>query len=319
VVGWEGKAFRTSEVGSVETRQLDTLDPGEEGVVATVDAPSDLRHRLVEMGFVPGTTVAMAAVAPLGDPIEVALRGYRLAVRRSEAARVALTAVGPVREPEPVVPLRIGGGEGPGADGPRRPRRWFRTRIDRPGMRRRARATCHGTAAAPTGPTGITVALAGNPNTGKSSLFNALTGGRQHVGNWPGKTVTRAEGLRRVGEVTVKVVDLPGTYSLWSASPEEEAAEEFLTSGGPDVVVAVVDSMNLERNLFLVLELAELGLPMVVAANMADVARRQGALPATAILARDLDMPVIQTVGRTGAGVDDLLAAVLHQAGVMVR
>jgi ferrous iron transport protein B len=298
---------------------LDTLEPGEEGVVARVDAPRDLRHRLVEMGFVPGTTVTVAAVAPLGDPIEVALRGYRLAIRRSEAAHVTLTAVGPVRVPEPAVPLRVGGGEGPGADGPRRPRRWFRTRIYRPGMRRRARASCHGTATAPTGPAGITLALAGNPNTGKSSLFNALTGGRQHVGNWPGKTVTRVEGVTRVGEVTVTFVDLPGTYSLRSASPEEAAAEEFLTTGGPDVVVAVVDSTNLERNLFLVLELAELGLPMVVAANMADVARRQGAPPATAILARDLGVPVIATVGRTGAGIDDLLAAVLHQAGVTVR
>lgn len=301
----------------METRQLDTLKRAEEGIVVRVDAPRGLRHRLVEMGFVPGTTVSVAAVAPLGDPVEVALRGYRLAIRRSEAARVTLTAVGPVRVPEPVVPLRVGGGEGPGADGPRRPPRWFRTRRHQP---QRAAASCHGAHAdRPAGTAEVTVALAGNPNTGKSSLFNALTGGRQHVGNWPGKTVTRAEGLRRVGEVTVKFVDLPGTYSLRSASPEEEAAEEFLTSGGPDVVVAVVDSTNLERNLFLVLELAELGLPMVVAANMADVARRQGAPPATAILARDLGMPVVPTVGRTGAGMDDLLAAVLDQAGVTVR
>jgi ferrous iron transport protein B len=320
MVDLEGKAFRISEEGSVETRQLDALRPGEEGVVVRVDAPRGLRHRLVEMGLVPGTTVAVAGAAPLGDPIEIALRGYRLAIRRSEAARVTLTAVGPVREPEPVVPLRVGGGEGPGADGPRRRRRWRRPHIYGPGMRRRTPARCHGAATArPAGPAGITVALAGNPNTGKSSLFNALTGGRQHVGNWPGKTVTRAEGVRRVGEVTIKFVDLPGTYSLRSASPEEEAAEEFLTSGGPDVVVAVVDSTNLERNLFLVLELAELGLPMVVAANMSDVAWRQAAPPATATLARDLDMPVVATVGRTGAGVDDLVEAVLHQAGVIVR
>ena len=122
------------------TRQLDTLKPDEEGVVAAVDAPRDLRHRLVEMGFVPGTTVAVAAVAPFGDPMEVALRGYRLAVRRSEAARVSLTSVGPVRVPEPVVPLRVErGGEGPGADGPRRPRRWFRMRTYGPGMRRLTR------------------------------------------------------------------------------------------------------------------------------------------------------------------------------------
>jgi len=138
----------------VETRQLDTLKPDEEGVVARVDAPRDLRHRLVEMGFVPGTTVSVVAVAPLGDPMEVALRGYRLAVRRSEAAHVTLTAVGPVREPEPVVPLRVEGGEGPGADGPRRRRRWLHRRIYGSAMRRSRRAArnCRGTAASPTGP-----------------------------------------------------------------------------------------------------------------------------------------------------------------------
>jgi ferrous iron transport protein A len=134
----------------VEIRQLDTLEPGEQGVVACVEAPRGLRHRTVEMGFVPGTTVTVAAVAPLGDPIEVALRGYRLAIRRSEAAHVTLTAVGPVRELEPVAPLRAGEGEGPGADGPRRSRRWPDRRVYGPRMRRRARVSCHGTAAAPT-------------------------------------------------------------------------------------------------------------------------------------------------------------------------
>jgi ferrous iron transport protein B len=306
------KAFRISEVWFVETRQLDTLEPGEEGVVVRVDAPRGLHHRLVEMGFVPGTTVAVAAVAPLGDPMEVALRGYRLAVRRAEAARVTLTSVAPRHEPEPVVPMRVGRGEGP--DGPRR---WLHSRIYRPGKRRPTHANCHG--ATVTRLAGVTVALAGNPNTGKSSLFNALTGGRQHVGDRPGNTVTRAEGVRRVDGLTVTFVDLPGTYGLRPASPEEEAAETFLTSGGPDVVVAVVDSTNLESNLCLVRKLAELGLPMVVAANMADVAWRRAAPPATEILARNLGVPVIATVGRTGAGVDDLLAVVLHQAGMAIR
>ena len=146
----------------METRQLDTLRPGEEGVVVRVDAPRGLRHRLVEMGLVPGTTVAVAGAAPLGDPIEVALRGYRLAIRRSEAARVTLTAVGPVREPEPVIPLRVGGGEGPGADGPRRRRRWRRPRMYGPGMSRRTPARCHGTAAAR--PAGLAAAGSARPS-----------------------------------------------------------------------------------------------------------------------------------------------------------
>jgi ferrous iron transport protein B len=158
------------------------------------------------------------------------------------------------------------------------------------------------------------VALAGNPNTGKSSLFNALTGGRQHVGNWPGKTVACTEGSRQVGDVMIRFVDLPGAYSLRAASPEEEAAHEFLVSGGPDVVVAVVDSANLERNLFLVLELAELRLPLVVAANMADMAERQGRPVAWAGLARELGVPVVPTVARNGQGVDALVEAILSVA-----
>lgn len=149
----------------METRQLNTLRPGEEGVVTRLDAPPGLRHRLVEMGFVPGTTVAVAAVAPLGDPIELALRGYRLAVRRSEAARVTLTAVGPVRAPDPVIPLRAGRGEGPGADGPRRPRRRFRTRGDAGIHRsRRGAPSCHGAhAGGPAGPASITSRLPATP------------------------------------------------------------------------------------------------------------------------------------------------------------
>lgn len=164
----------------------------------------------------------------------------------------------------------------------------------------------------------ITVALAGNPNTGKSSLFNALTGSRQHVGNWPGKTVARHEGSFEHGATACRVVDLPGTYSLSAISPEEVIARDFLVSGEADVVVLVLDASNLERNLYLAVQILEMGMPSVIALNMIDVATRQGDRIELDALAARLGAPVVPTVARTGSGVDRLreaIAGVIAEAG----
>ncbi|MEX2548705.1 MAG: FeoB small GTPase domain-containing protein [Nitriliruptoraceae bacterium] len=155
----------------------------------------------------------------------------------------------------------------------------------------------------------IRVALAGNPNVGKSSLFNQLTGSRQHVGNWPGKTVERRAGTRSVGRDELIVIDLPGTYSLAASSPEELVAEEVLTGGDVDVVAVVLDSANLERNLYLAAQLAELGRPLVLVLNMTDSALAEGFVIDDARLARVFGAPVVRTVGRTGRGLDDLVSA----------
>ena len=121
-----------------------------------------------------------------------------------------------------------------------------------------------------------TIALAGNPNVGKSTLFNALTGSHQHVGNWPGKTVEKKDGLLRIGEQEILVVDLPGTYSLTAYSIEEIITRDFIVNEKPTAVVAVVNAANLDRNLYLVTQLIELDIPVIVALNMTDVARRRG-------------------------------------------
>ena len=155
------------------------------------------------------------------------------------------------------------------------------------------------------------VALAGNPNTGKSSIFNSLTGSSQHVGNWPGKTVSRAEGTYSHNGLDIQVVDLPGTYSLNAASPEEVIARDFLVSGEPDAVVIIVDASNLERNLYLAVQVLEMGLPSVVALNMTDVAEAQGITVDEGALARELGVPVVRTVARKEIGLDDLGHAVI--------
>lgn len=154
------------------------------------------------------------------------------------------------------------------------------------------------------------VALAGNPNTGKSTIFNALTGLRQHVGNWPGKTVVRAEGAFRSGEVKYKLVDLPGTYSLLSQSTDEEVARDFILFGRPDVTVVVVDATCLERNLNLVLQVLEITDRAVVALNLLDEAERNGIRVDDRALARDLGVPVVPMAARQGKGVRELVSVI---------
>ncbi|MCP4361622.1 MAG: iron transporter FeoB [Chloroflexi bacterium] len=158
------------------------------------------------------------------------------------------------------------------------------------------------------------VALAGNPNTGKSTVFNALTGLRQHTGNWPGKTVTRAEGGYSYGDHGYKIVDLPGTYSLLSTSLDEEIARDFILFGQPDVTVAVVDATRLERNLNLVLQILEITDRAVICLNLMDEAERHGLQVDGRRLARDLGVPVVPTIARQGEGIDNLLQAIADVA-----
>ena len=158
------------------------------------------------------------------------------------------------------------------------------------------------------------VAMAGNPNTGKSTVFNSLTGLRQHTGNWPGKTVTRAEGGFLYGGKRYKLVDLPGTYSLLSVSVDEEIARDFLLFGRPDVTVIVADATRLERNLNLVLQVLEITDRAVVCLNLMDEARRHQFIVDDRRLARDLGVPVAPTAARQGEGIPLLIQTISEVA-----
>ena len=160
----------------------------------------------------------------------------------------------------------------------------------------------------------ITVALAGNPNAGKTSLFNAITGSRQHVGNWPGVTVEKKEGTVEHEGVDVNVVDLPGTYSLTAFSLDEVVARDFIVEEKPDVVVHIVDASNIERNLYLTTQLMELGARVVIALNMIDVAEKRGDHIDIQKMAEFLEIPVVKTIGNVGYGVHTLLDEIVREA-----
>lgn len=165
------------------------------------------------------------------------------------------------------------------------------------------------TITSPSGAHTITIALAGNPNSGKTTLFNALTGARQHVGNYPGVTIEKKEGFCRHGNTEITMVDLPGTYSLTAHSPEELVARNYLVHEKPDVVIDILDASNLERNLYLAVQIRELGCPMVLALNMSDVAEQRGIEFNLDLLQKLLGVPVVPTVGHKGKGREALLDA----------
>jgi ferrous iron transport protein B len=160
----------------------------------------------------------------------------------------------------------------------------------------------------------IRVALAGNPNSGKTTIFNELTGARQHVGNYPGVTVERKEGFRRHGDTELQIVDLPGTYSLAAYSAEELVARNFIIDEKPDVVVDILDTSNLERNLYLAVQLMELGVPLVLAFNMSDMAKARGYEFDIEKLSRFFGARIVQTVGNKGTGMKELLDAIIETA-----
>lgn len=160
----------------------------------------------------------------------------------------------------------------------------------------------------------LCVALAGNPNAGKTTIFNALTGAHQHVGNWPGKTVERKSGQYRYRDYEIELVDLPGTYSLSAYSPEEVIARNFIIDESPDVVVIVIDAANLERNLYLAVQVLELEVPALIVLNMFDMAQARGFQIDIEHLSQELQAPIVTAVARKGRGINELKDMIIDVA-----
>jgi len=273
---------------------LEDLTPGQSGTILSIANKSGtVKRRLVDMGLTPGTEVRVTKIAPLGDPIEVSLRGYELSLRKADAGQIVMG------QPRP----RSSGAA-----------RAAMTRRDPETARRQLKAHEHELAehsgrydpAAHDRHT-MRIALAGNPNCGKTTLFNALTGSNQYVGNWPGVTVEKKEGTAHIGDRTVTVVDLPGIYSLSPYSMEEIVARDFIIGEAPDCVIDIVDATNLERNLYLTVQLLELERPTVLALNFMDEVEKRGDKIDVARLSKELGVPVIPITARTGEGIEELM------------
>ena len=277
---------------SYSPRTLQDLVPGQSGMILSVGNQSGaVKRRLVDMGLTPGTTVKVTKVAPLGDPLEVSLRGYELSLRKDDAAQIRIGA-----------PRRPAAREAAAhRTDPERTRKQLQDHVHE--LEQHERPYDH--SAHDSRP--MRIALAGNPNCGKTTLFNALTGSNQYVGNWPGVTVEKKEGTARLGDRELTVVDLPGIYSRSPYSMEEIVARDFIIGEGPDAILNIVDATNLERNLYLTVQLLELERPLVLALNFMDEVEARGDSIDVEHLSRQLGVPVVPITAKTGQGLDELL------------
>ena len=303
------------EVNKTKTEQkqgtLEALKPGERGVILRVgNERGPVKRRLVDMGLTPGTEVMVRKIAPFGDPIEVNLRGYELSLRREDARQITMAT----------------GEEAKAASLIRRKRSGMVQHIpDEEPLRRMSADHAHEAAEHGGEPDyashdtrEMKLALVGNPNCGKTTLFNALTGSNQYVGNWPGVTVEKKEGKATVDGKPVTVVDLPGIYSLSPYSMEEIVARDFIVGEHPDAIIDIIDATNIERNLYLTAQLLELERPMVIALNFMDEVEKHGDKIDVDALSRALGVPVIPITARTGQNIQKLLEVAHKQMHVGV-
>ena len=273
---------------------LAEIKVGQDAVLRTIGGQGELRHHLLDMGLTPGTEVTLRKVAPMGDPIEVELRGYELTLRLADAAKIE---VDNVHETD-----RAARSEARHAA------------VPHPGVGELRKAASYhdrkaGSEIAKGQP--LHFALAGNQNCGKTTLFNQLTGSNQHVGNFPGVTVDRKDGIIR-GHAEATVTDLPGIYSLSPYSSEEIVTRDFLLNTHPDGIINIVDATNIERNLYLTMQLMELGIPMVLALNMMDEVRANGGTIMVNELEELLGVPVVPISAAKNEGIDELVEHALH-------
>ncbi len=277
---------------------LKDLNIGETAVVGTVGGEGALRQHFLDMGLIPGEKVTLVKFAPMGDPMELSIHGYELTLRLDDAARIGVTLA-----KAPAVKKAAAESDKP---------------VEHPGLGEGGRYhTKKGENPLPDGTT-LTFALAGNQNCGKTTLFNQLTGSNQHVGNFPGVTVDRKSGAIRNNPNT-EVTDLPGIYSMSPYTSEEIVTRQFIIGEKPTGIINIVDATNIERNLYLTMQLMELDTPMVLALNMMDEMRGNGGTVRINKMEAMLGIPVVPISAAKNEGVDELVDHALHVAKYQER
>lgn len=277
---------------------LKDLNIGETAVIGTVGGEGALRQHFLDMGLIPGEEVTLVKFAPMGDPMELSIHGYELTLRLDDAARIGVTLA-----KAPAAKKAAAESEKP---------------VEHPGLGEGGRYhTKKGENPLPDGTT-LTFALAGNQNCGKTTLFNQLTGSNQHVGNFPGVTVDRKSGAIRNNPNT-EVTDLPGIYSMSPYTSEEIVTRQFIIGEKPTGIINIVDATNIERNLYLTMQLMELDTPMVLALNMMDEMRGNGGTVRINKMEAMLGIPVVPISAAKNEGVDELVDHALHVAKYQER
>ncbi|MBO5904764.1 MAG: ferrous iron transport protein B [Clostridia bacterium] len=276
---------------------LKELQIGKSGKILSVAGEGALRQHLLDMGLIPGARLTMVKYAPMGDPVEVRVNSYELTLRLAEAENIGI---------EPV------------EDEANESAPQSKKRIHHPGLGEDGKYHVKGDGDPLPDGTVLSFALAGNQNCGKTTLFNQLTGSNQHVGNFPGVTVDRKDGAIK-GKADTLVTDLPGIYSMSPYSSEEIVSRNFILESNPRGIINIVDATNIERNLYLTMQLMELNIPMVLALNMMDEVRENGGAIRINELEEALGIPVVPISAAKNEGIDELVSHALHVARYQER
>ena len=274
-------------------RTLKQLSIGESAVVTSVGGEGALRQHFLDMGLIPGTEVTVIKYAPMGDPMEIRLHGYELTLRLAEADRIEIEPLKAVSSEEEV--------------------KKHKKKHPHPGLGEEGKFHPKGSGDPLPEGTTLTFALVGNQNSGKTTLFNQLTGSRQHVGNFPGVTVDRKDGVIR-GYSDTLITDLPGIYSMSPYSSEELVSRDFVLNEKPKAIINIVDATNIERNLYLTMQLLEMDVPVVVALNMMDEVTGNGGSIDVNRMEALLGTPVVPISAAKNQGIDELVKHAVHIA-----
>ena len=277
---------------------LNELKAGQSARVVSIGGEGALRQHFLDMGLIPGVEVTMIKLAPMGDPMELRLHGYELTLRLADAEKIGIELI------ETASVQEQGGTK-------RKP-------AAHPGLGEEGKFHPKGTGNPLPEGTTLTFALVGNQNCGKTTLFNQLTGSNQHVGNFPGVTVDRKDGVIR-GHADTSITDLPGIYSMSPYSSEELVSRDFVIKGNPRAIINIVDATNIERNLYLTMQLLEMNVPMVVALNMMDELTGNGGTVDVNRMESMLGVPVVPISAAKNHGVDELVRHAVHIAKYQER